>query len=127
MAQPSLLLTITTHPLSREPFDCCVVLPVVIVVRRVIVLAYSFILYRHVYFLLPSLALPLIVVVAVIIHRPSPVAATIFLLPLPCNFDCCVIVVVVVVVVVRCPSFVVVSSHLLPSLFHKIITTTGFT
>jgi hypothetical protein len=80
-----------------------------------------------VYFLLPSLALPLIVVVDVIIHRPLPVAATIFLLPLPCNFDCCVIVIVVVVVVVRCPSFVVVSSHLLPSLFLKIIATAGFT
>ena len=41
-ALPSLLLTITIYPLSREPFDCCVDSPVV-VARRVVVLAYSFI------------------------------------------------------------------------------------
>jgi hypothetical protein len=39
-------------------------------------------------------------------------------------FDCCV---VIVNVVVRRPSFIVVSSRLLPSLFLKIIDTAGFT
>jgi hypothetical protein len=32
-----------------------------------------------------SLEFPLIVIITVVVHHPSPVAAAIFLLPLPCS------------------------------------------
>ena len=63
------------------------------------------------------LALALIVVVTVDVHRPSPFAAAIFLLSLSrAMFDCCVVVVVVIVI---ChPSLSVVSIHCPLSVVH---------
>ena len=106
MAQPSLLLTITTHPLSREPFDCCVVSPVVIV-RRVLSspTAYSFILFHRMHFLLPP---PSIAPhCGRRCYRPSPVACCCRHLSSPSLVQC----LIVVSSLLSPSSFVIVRRH----------------